>query len=258
MRIPFEVLNNRKNIMGIMNIPFCFTRSRTFVILCYGMNGNRVEAKRLFVHEADFLEKRGIAFVRFDYTGLGMSDGDFFEANIDTKVEDTIKVITYIRNCCYKEKHQIILMGISDGAKVINKLVIENKIKIDDIIFVNPVVALLDNKDEEDSGDKKKNSILPIVKHPSIGKMSILKEGQFFSHKYMKQCSERQELFDIKGKNVISFFSIYDKLSLSTKLEMQKKNYYIREIESCSHVFAENEAQVQLFTETYNWISKLS
>lgn len=258
MRIPFEVVNNRRRIMGIMNLPFCFSETRIFVILCYGMNGNRVEANRLFVKEAEYLEKRGIAFVRFDYLGLGISDGDFFEADLDTKVSDVVCVVNYIRNCCMNEKCRIVLMGISDGAKVINKIVLEKKIDINDIILLNPVLVLGETE-HEDSGEKntKKKVTVPIVKHPIIGKRAILKEGQFFSPKHMMQCSSDYNVFDVTNKNVVCFFSKKDDLSLLTRKKMEKVSCSIKEIDSCSHVFVENDAQYELFEETYKLLSDL-
>lgn len=256
MRIPFEVLNNRKRIMGIMHLPVCFSETNTFVILCYGMNGNRVEANRLFVKEADYLKKWGIAFVRFDFSGLGMSDGDFFEANLDTKVSDVVSVINYIKNCCINEKCRIVLMGISDGAKVINKIVIEKKAEVDDIILLNPVLVHGEENVNEGDIESRKKPVVPIVRHPVLGKQAILREGQFFSPKHMKQCSIDQNIFDVTSKNVICFFSAQDDLSLPTRKKMEKVSCIIKEIDSCSHVFAEGAAQHILFEETYKWLSE--
>ena len=256
MRITFEVLNNRKRIMGIMHLPFCFSKTKTFVILCYGMNGNRVEANRLFVKEADYLKERGIAFVRFDFSGLGMSDGDFFEANLDTKVSDVVSVINYIRNCCMSETCRIVLMGISDGAKVINKIVLEKKTDVDDIILLNPVLVIGENVNEGEIESRKK-PVVPIVKHPVFGKQAILRVGQFFSPKHMKQCSVDQDIFDVTNKNVVCFFSAKDDLSLPTRKKMEKVPCFIKEIDSCSHVFVECAAQHILFEETYKWLSDL-
>lgn len=259
MRIPFEVTSNRKKLMGIIHLPSYFAQKKIFVILCYGMNGNRVEANRMFVKAANFFEKKGIAFVRFDYSGLAMSDGDFYEANIDTKVTDVINIISFVRNCCVNESCRIVLMGISDGAKVINQIMSIKLVDIDSVILLNPVLALdkteQENKSEENV-EKSKN-VLSIVTHPIFGKKAILNVGQFFSPKHMKQCSVNQEIFDVSDKKVISFFAAQDDLSLLTRKRIEKTSCTIKEIASCSHVFAESEAQLDLFEKVVNWIFEI-
>lgn len=259
MRIPIEILRNRKRIMGIMHLPSKFVGEKTFVVLCYGMNGNRVEANRIFVKVADYFENKGIAFVRFDYLGLGISDGEFFEADLDTKVLDVISVVNYIRNCHVNEKCRIVLMGISDGAKVINKIMSENLIEIDDVILLNPVLALNKSEVEAEVEENAKKSLgdISVVKHPALGKIAILNVGQFFSPKHMKQCSVDQDVFDVTDKNLICFFSAKDDLSFVTRNMMEKKACEIKEIASHSHVFVEKEAQSVLSEEAVNWILNL-
>lgn len=47
---------------------------------------------------AKALNQNGIAVVRFDFTGLGSSDGDFANTNFTSNVEDLVKAADYMRD----------------------------------------------------------------------------------------------------------------------------------------------------------------
>lgn len=120
MQIPIHILKKSKCIAGIMHIPDVRVQGTPIVILCYGLNGNRVENERLLVKAGKEFMDAGIVFVRFDYIGLGVSDGEFWEVSNTSKVEDVLAVINYIKGCFQEETYNIFLLGFSDGAKIAN------------------------------------------------------------------------------------------------------------------------------------------
>jgi len=62
------------------------------------------------------LNEYGIAVVRFDFTGLGSSDGDFANTNFTSNVEDLIKAADYMRDHFQAPK---ILVGHSLGGAAV-------------------------------------------------------------------------------------------------------------------------------------------
>lgn len=68
------------------------------------------------VHIANALAEKGIAVLRFDFTGLGESEGDFADSNFSSNLLDLIAAANYL-----KDKHQApdILIGHSLGGTAV-------------------------------------------------------------------------------------------------------------------------------------------
>ncbi|CAA6804232.1 MAG: Bll2902 protein [uncultured Thiotrichaceae bacterium] len=68
------------------------------------------------VHIADALSRKGIAVLRFDFTGLGQSEGEFADSNFSSNMADLMAAATFLT-----EKHQApeILIGHSLGGTAV-------------------------------------------------------------------------------------------------------------------------------------------
>ena len=65
---------------------------------------------------AEGLAERGIAVLRFDFTGLGASEGDFAHTNFTSNVEDLVKAAAFLREKYAAPK---ILIGHSLGGAAV-------------------------------------------------------------------------------------------------------------------------------------------
>lgn len=65
---------------------------------------------------AEALAERGIAVLRFDFTGLGASEGDFAHTNFTSNVEDLVKAADFLRD---KYEAPKILIGHSLGGAAV-------------------------------------------------------------------------------------------------------------------------------------------
>src|SRR5262245_57249180 len=65
---------------------------------------------------AETLAQRGIAVLRFDFTGLGASEGDFAHTNFTSNVEDLVKAADFLRERYAAPK---ILIGHSLGGAAV-------------------------------------------------------------------------------------------------------------------------------------------
>lgn len=84
------------------------------VVLCHGFGGSK--DNQLFELIADSLQRHGIASVRFDFNGHGESEGRFQDMTVPNEIEDTKKVVAYMRNQPFVSK--VALAGHSQGGVV--------------------------------------------------------------------------------------------------------------------------------------------
>jgi pimeloyl-ACP methyl ester carboxylesterase len=87
------------------------------VVFVHGFSNNRME-NRSFVLMARLLESHGIASVRFDLSGHGESDGDFFDVTITGEIAETRHVVRAVRGFGFADPGRIGLAGMSMGGVV--------------------------------------------------------------------------------------------------------------------------------------------
>ncbi|WP_431917925.1 alpha/beta hydrolase family protein [Nonomuraea jabiensis] len=93
------------------------TARRPVVVFVHGFSNNRME-NRSFVLMARLLESIGIASVRFDLSGHGESDGDFFDVTITNEIAETRSVVQAVRTFDFADPERIALVGMSMGGVV--------------------------------------------------------------------------------------------------------------------------------------------
>ena len=84
--------------------------SDTIIIFCHGLRSSKESGKTLGIIEG--LAKKGIASLRFDFSGHGDSEGNFTEVTFSKATEDLLSVIDYVNTLSYKH---IGLVGSSFG-----------------------------------------------------------------------------------------------------------------------------------------------
>ncbi|MGP3914939.1 alpha/beta hydrolase [Nonomuraea sp. 10N515B] len=87
------------------------------VVFVHGFSNNRME-NRSFVLMSRMLEAAGIASVRFDLSGHGESDGDFFDVTITGEIAETRSVVRAVRSFDFVAPDRIGLVGMSMGGVV--------------------------------------------------------------------------------------------------------------------------------------------
>jgi pimeloyl-ACP methyl ester carboxylesterase len=88
------------------------------VVFIHGFSGNRLEVGSSFVHMSRLLEGSGIASVRFDLSGHGESDGDFFDVTITGEIAEARSVVRTVRTLGFADRSRIGLVGMSMGGVV--------------------------------------------------------------------------------------------------------------------------------------------
>ena len=140
MRVPIQINSMNKTLLGVFHIPNTQCKRIKVIIMCYGLNGNRVEQHRMCVKFGEVCEKNNINLVRFDYTDVGVSEGDFGYSTLSNRVTNVIDVVDYVRGC-FNQEIDIYLVGFSDGAKIAANSFLELKC-CKGIILWNPIINI--------------------------------------------------------------------------------------------------------------------
>src|SRR5690554_656776 len=138
MRIPFQINSDGNELLGILHIANRQQEIPVVIITCYGLNGTRVEQHRMSVKFGEMCEGNAINLIRFDYTNVGVSEGDFFFTTISERIRNIVDVYSFIKGC-FNCEISVFLIGFSDGAKI----AIQAKEYIEDfegLICWNPII----------------------------------------------------------------------------------------------------------------------
>ena len=116
------------------------------VVFCHGFGGRKEGA--LFELIADTLQAHGIASIRFDFNGHGESEGEFKDMTVPNEIEDTKKVVEYVRDLRYVDG--IAIVGHSQGGVVASMTAGEisaelGELAFDAVVLMAPAAVLRDD-----------------------------------------------------------------------------------------------------------------
>src|SRR6516162_3344481 len=105
----FEFKNpNGLRLAALLDRPSAEPAAYALFAHCFTCGKNNRAASRI----AHALAARGIAVVRFDFTGLGASEGEFANAGFSANVADLVGGLVHVRR---KHEPQALLIGQSLG-----------------------------------------------------------------------------------------------------------------------------------------------
>ena len=102
------------NLSGLLEHPGGQTRAYALFAHCFTCGKDIASASRI----SRALVSKGYAVLRFDFTGLGSSDGDFANTNFSSNVEDLVLAADYLKNN-WQAPH--LLIGHSLGGTAVLK-----------------------------------------------------------------------------------------------------------------------------------------
>lgn len=129
-----EFKNKDKDILrGILSLSN--TPSSKAVLMCGGFERSATTEKK-FKALTDELNKANVPSLRFDYTGCGLSDGEFSKVSVKRMGSELQKAIKILKQKTKSE--EVIIVGHSLSACVIAKIL--NKTPITKIILLAPAL----------------------------------------------------------------------------------------------------------------------
>lgn len=113
MRTKIEFPSQGQNLAGLLETPDQAVRAYVLFAHCFTCGKDIAAASRI----SRFLVQHGFAVFRFDFTGLGNSDGDFANTNFSSNTEDLLSA------ACFLEEHyqapQLLIGHSLGGAAVL-------------------------------------------------------------------------------------------------------------------------------------------
>lgn len=130
-------------LSGVLYRPELSSGDKTsLVILMHGFMSDKND--RIITTLASELQKKHIAFIRFDFNGHGDSEGDFQNMTVSSEIADAKKIFDYARQLDFVD--DILLLGHSQGGVVASMLAGElGAENVASTILMAPAAVLKDN-----------------------------------------------------------------------------------------------------------------
>lgn len=240
-----------KRMYGMLHLPEGMPQGG--VVFLHGFGGHRGEAGRLFVRAARCLEKKGIACLRFDFTGSGDSEGEDRDMTVLTEVEDALAACDFFQRETGLSNTNLGLLGLSLGGAV--AALLTARMEVDSVLLWAPVVEPLGIYANRYGVSPEELIRLPNQEH---GAREV--SAEFFA-----------ELPHIKPLEALSHFKgairiIHGRLdpvipvrSSEKLLEVVRRTARQADlliIEKTGHVFASLEASRKLMDYTVSWFEQ--
>lgn len=250
MKIPFQINSCGRIILGILHAAQIQNEIPLVVIMCYGLNGNRVEQHRMSVKLGEICELNSINLIRFDYVNTGISEGDFFFSNTLERIKNVIDVYTFIKGC-FNSKIHVYLVGFSDGAKI----AIQAKEYIIDFcgfILWNPMMRI---SGVAESASNRTNKLLF---HKRFKKPYKALFGVCLNMGLVREIENDETIAALDDKiNQLLIFGEQDRYTKNIREYIESKrlaNTCIKVISNAGHLFNSVDSERQVNEYTVAWI----
>jgi len=247
--IPVTFKSKGKQIVGILHLPN--KKKVPVIILLHGWAmGKFGNPQFTFVRAAREFSKAGFAVLRFDFRGVGDSEGNWDDYGTETSLEDLNAALKYAQTIEGIDKNKIGVLGWSNGGETAIIGASENK-KIKCIVtWASPA----DHKDLwapalfEEWRKRKK-----IIIAPKFNGLTVSwKPKEFNYHAYISIRKLKIPIMIINGTEDFLVFpnqaeKLYKNANKPKKLVL---------IKGAHHGFYGEQNKKQLFRESINWFKK--
>ncbi|MCC6558908.1 MAG: hypothetical protein IT372_38765 [Polyangiaceae bacterium] len=255
MQVPVQIEEQGRVILGMLHVPARRAEGGPVILLNYGLNGDRVDNHRLSILLARRANAAGITVVRFDYSGCGVSSSEFHDTSIATKVEDTTAMIDFIEGCSLGEPFKLVLLGYSDGIRVIHRVLARRR-GISAVAAWNPVVRSM-----TETFRPSKRSRMAI--EPTTRKLVLPLFGVYLGMDYLKEANEHLAIKDVLDHAVpkLFVFGTGDAHTLAFQKELgaarrERQDFDLVEIEGANHLFNRVAWSEELVEKTVDWVQR--
>lgn len=154
MQKAIELAVKGKTLRGMCHCPDQEGKYPT-VILFHGFTGDKLEPHRIFLKLSRLLTAKGLAAIRFDFSGSGESDGDFEEMTFSTEVYESQEILKFVKNLPTTDSERIGVVGLSMGGAVASILAGKNPASIKALVLwsaagIDTIADIYLNKEDED------------------------------------------------------------------------------------------------------------
>ncbi|UFJ42411.1 alpha/beta hydrolase [Brevibacillus humidisoli] len=252
-------LYDQGKLAGVLHLPPAEMQPCPIVIYCPGKNGERYEVHRLAVKYARRLTARGIAFLRFDYYGLGLSDGEYHHMTTTTKLSNVLAAYRYVQTLPQILHDQVAFLGFSDGARI--ALMAANRSDVSRVVLWSPLF-------NEYAGNMPNRKLPRFNRHPLYPEFLVMPwaglwVGMGF-YQDLKGIDIDRELRTYRGESLI-VYGDDDPLIEEEFSHMQVGDYRLYRhsaknqlvvVPGAGHLFTSLPFEQRLMAESTHWLRK--
>ncbi len=154
MQKAVEIVSQGKVLRGMLHTPENMMGKVPAVLLFHGFTGNSMEPHFVFVKLSRYLEKIGIASVRFDFAGSGESDGDFIDMTMSNELSDAHNILDFVKTLDIIDNNRIGLIGLSMGGAIASMLAGQRNSEIRTLCLWAPAGTMADTVSERYVGER--------------------------------------------------------------------------------------------------------
>jgi alpha/beta superfamily hydrolase len=253
-------IEDQGRLAGVLHLPHPAKRPCPVVIYCPGKNGERYEVHRLAVKFARELADQGIGFLRFDYYGMGLSDGNYYEMTTSSKVSNVLRAYEFIRTRPDISLDKVAFLGFSDGARI--ALMSANRTGVERILLWSPLFY-------EFGGNFPNNKQPRFTRHPHDPGVLVMPwaglwVGMNFYHD-LKSIDIQNELLSYKGKSLIIYGDddplIEEEFQYlqtnNSKFYANDSTHQVRVVHGAGHLFTSVMFEQQLMKQSAKWLTQV-
>lgn len=254
MRIPFSVMSQNETLLGLLHVANTQKDIPVVIITCFGRNGSRSDVHRMNVKLGEYCEKNCVNLCTFDYSGTGVSEGNFFYSTIKKRVENLHDIINFIKGC-FNGNLKIYLLGFCEGAKVVlNYVGTYNDVLLKGAIFWNPLLNTEENINTTSGTQARLFGV-----HPQFGKVYSRFSGLFMNMEMLKEMLYDNSIIYLKRiKPVLFIFGENDNVSKNVYkyvLKNMNNNWTLEVINSSNHLFEKIEYEHNTIKLSIDWVN---
>lgn len=135
MKVFYQELEvNHKNLRGLLSMPDD-ENYKNIVTMFHGYTGHKNEHGFLFKQLTKTFVELGYATIRFDFSGSGDSDGEYYEMTYFTELEEARAIINYAYKMANKP---IIALGFSMGGAITADVSGQMVDKVEQVVLLSP------------------------------------------------------------------------------------------------------------------------
>jgi uncharacterized protein len=154
MQKAVELQSGELTLRGMLHIPEGVKGKIPIVCIFHGFTGNKMEPHFIFVKLSRMLEAKGIASVRFDFSGSGESDGYFINMTISKELNEAKAILDFVKSQDFVDTNKIGIVGLSMGGAVASMLAGDRRSDIQTLCLWAPAgnmgeLVMRDRTDEE-------------------------------------------------------------------------------------------------------------
>lgn len=157
MKYFYKQLKNKENkiLRGVLNTPDDFSEDKKYktIIMFHGFGGDRNGSSFFRTDNAKFFTKKGYIVFRYDFSGSGESEGDFYDMTLSREIEEANMIYDDIVKQEFVLDNEITLYGHSLGGVI--SVILAERINVKNLILLAPAVNLNDVNEESEKAKKE-------------------------------------------------------------------------------------------------------